>query len=408
MTRCLLTFASMKKHIRGAHIHGCVRRMMAVHLQVPVSDVKFCYECMKWFKKCQWREHCSSHLQSWRTQHCEVIVYRNTVIRPAYCPFCLWNKDLYAEDRLHQYLESANLKQHIEDKHIDTDQQHGARLVCGCGQVSFDERGLRHHLHDTHKLKNAIWLNPNPPRGKRKRNSKSEDRVSFADMEERSSKKFCTLILGDFEKQSSTDSDSTKDDTSGSSMSCFSEEVSPLSSRPTTPGIEDFIDPRILEPLAIGKDQITPAWNRVSIEDCSSQAILEEQKLEDQQCRASPIISTAIRCSSNEHEDYEITIIDTKEQTHSSQSNATKKTIDSAEIQGENQPVVMAYNDKPRQKLSAKERRKLRELKDQHLTLRQVGVNFPGIDKALLREAWVEMDISQQRCTRSRAKLRQS
>lgn len=406
MTRCLLTFASLSKNIRGAHIHGCVRRMMAVHLQVPVSDVQFCYECMKWFKKCQWREHCSSHLQSWRTQHCEVIVFRNTVIRPGYCPFCLWNKDLYAEDRLHQYLESANLKQHIEDKHIDIDQQHGARLVCGCGQVFLDERGLRHHLHDTHKLKNAIWLNPKPPRGKRKRNSKPEDRVSFADMEERSSKKFRTLTLGDFEKQSSTDSDSKKDDTSGSSMSCFSEEVSPLSSRPTSPGIEDYIDPRILEPLSIDRDHMTPAWNRVSIEDCSSQTILEEQKLEDQQCRASPMISTTTRCSSNENEDYEITINDTKEPTHSSQSNATRKAIDNAEISGENQTVTMADHKKPRRRLSAKERRKLRELKGQHLTLRQVGLNFPDINKALLREAWVEMDVSQRRCTRSRAKLR--
>lgn len=406
--RCLLTFDSLSRPIRGAHIHGCVRRMMAVNFQVPVSDVKFCYECMKWFKKCHWREHCSSHLNSWRTQHCEVIVYRNTVIRPGYCPFCLWNKDLHAEDRLHHYLESANLKQHIEDKHIDTDQQHGARLVCGCGQVFFDERGLRHHLHDAHKLKNAIWLNPKSPRGKRKRNSMSEDRVSFSDMEKRSSKKFCTLTLGDFEKQSPTDSDSTKDDTSGSSMSCSSEEVSPLSSRPTTPGIEDFIDPRILEPLAIDKDQITPAWNHVSIEDYSSQTLLEEQKLEDQQCRTFPMISTTIRCPLNENESYEITIKDTKEPTHSSRSNATRKTIDSAEIQGDNRPVVMADNDTPRQKLSAKERRKLRELKDQRLTLRQVGVNFPGIDKALLREAWVEMDTSQQRYTRSRAKLRQS
>ncbi|KAJ5098955.1 hypothetical protein N7532_005956 [Penicillium argentinense] len=40
---------------------------------------------------------------------------RYTVIRPGYYPFCLWNKDATAEDRLDYLLNSRNLKQHIEE-----------------------------------------------------------------------------------------------------------------------------------------------------------------------------------------------------------------------------------------------------------------------------------------------------
>ncbi|KAJ5085598.1 hypothetical protein N7532_010369 [Penicillium argentinense] len=79
-------------------------------------------------------------------------MYRNTVIRPGYCPFCLWNEDLAGEDRL----KSSNLKQLIEDEYILGEQEHGARLVCGYGQTFVDERSLRHHLHNTHKLNKAI------------------------------------------------------------------------------------------------------------------------------------------------------------------------------------------------------------------------------------------------------------
>ncbi|KAG0157154.1 hypothetical protein PDIDSM_4339 [Penicillium digitatum] len=57
---------------------------------------------------------------------------------------------------------------------------------------------------------------------------------------------------------------------------------------------------------------------------------------------------------------------------------------------------------KPRQRLNAKDTRKLRELKTQNLTLRQIGPHFAEIDMAFLRQAWVELKPSQG-CTRSRA-----
>ncbi|KAJ5291551.1 hypothetical protein N7478_000802 [Penicillium angulare] len=164
---CLKRMDCLKKSDRSAHIHNCVQREIALGLQVPESRLKFCYECMEWLQEIQWRDHCSFHIQSWKTQCYEVIVYRHTIIRPGYCPFCLWNVNLDPEDRFHQWLKSGNLKQHIEEKHI------GDEPICGCGQRFDNERSLRHHLHDTHRLNKAIWQNPRLPR-KRKRTSKED------------------------------------------------------------------------------------------------------------------------------------------------------------------------------------------------------------------------------------------
>jgi hypothetical protein len=58
-----------------------------------------------------------------------------------------------------------------------------------------------------------------------------------------------------------------------------------------------------------------------------------------------------------------------------------------------------------RKKLSAKDKRMLRELKSQNLTLRQIGANFPDVDTAFLRQTWMDMGAI-QRCTSSRAKQR--
>ncbi|KAJ5887618.1 hypothetical protein N7495_007659 [Penicillium taxi] len=59
---------------------------------------------------------------------------------------------------------------------------------------------------------------------------------------------------------------------------------------------------------------------------------------------------------------------------------------------------------KLRHRLNKKEKRKLFQLKDQSLTLRQIGLHFTEIEPAALRQAWKAMEVP-QRCTRSRAHL---
>jgi hypothetical protein len=68
--------------------------------------------------------------------------------------------DLPAEDRLHYWLKSGNLKQHIEERHLPEFKWPTKQLICGCTQTFDNERGLRYHLHDIHGLNKAIWQNP--------------------------------------------------------------------------------------------------------------------------------------------------------------------------------------------------------------------------------------------------------
>jgi hypothetical protein len=195
------------------------------------------------------------------------------VIRPGYCPFCLWNKDLAAEDRLHYWLTSGNLRQHIEEQHMNGNQNHGEKSICGCGEMFDEERGLRHHLHDIHKLNKAIWLSPKRQR-KRKNTYKAEARKSSEELEERCSKRVrfyryppprheheyqlsSTIFipvptLHAFVEEhpeqyycSSLSNKATRSSESSSGSPCSSATISLLSSRPTTPGL-DVIDPRIL------------------------------------------------------------------------------------------------------------------------------------------------------------------
>lgn len=270
--------ASLRKCDRSAHIHKCVRREKAFELQISESRMRFCYECMEWFSSSQWRCHLEGHLQSWQIQHCEVVIYRHTIIRPGYCPFCLWNLDLPAEDRLQYWLRSDNLREHIEGQHMAEIQRSSKNPMCGCSRTFDNERELRHHLHDMHGLNETIWQNQKPPR-KRKHACKLEEHCSSAErpkkfgfhpyqpphnedqksppgnmsaaipapvsfVEEHPEQYYCS---GTSDK-SSTNSTNSTNSRSTSIASCFSAAHSQLSSRPTSPGL-DVIDPRILKPI---------------------------------------------------------------------------------------------------------------------------------------------------------------
>jgi hypothetical protein len=62
--------------------------------------------------------------------------------------------------------------------------------------------------------------------------------------------------------------------------------------------------------------------------------------------------------------------------------------------------VQLDKSDGLRKELNARQKKKLRELKSQNLTLRKIASHFPDIDRASLRQAWIGMAPS-QRCTRS-------
>ncbi|KAJ6105933.1 hypothetical protein N7512_009450 [Penicillium capsulatum] len=265
----------------------------AAKKKLQESNVRFCYQCMKWFTSRQWRDHCDAHLQSWDSQYCEVITYRHTVIRPGYCPFCLWNVELHAEDRLDFWLNSGNLRQHIEEQHMRGIQWSTTKPACGCAQTFDNERGLRHHLHDAHGLNKAIWLNPKPPR-KRKRHCKAEARNSSTEEQDERPRKIrfyhfppprlhheyqlsnhifvpVPALLSFVEEHPEqyycpdvTDKTSTGS-RSNSVTTCFSAVNSPLNSRLTPPGLE-VIDPKILEPLVFDEAKGQKSCEQVAVQ----------------------------------------------------------------------------------------------------------------------------------------------
>ncbi|CAG8417792.1 unnamed protein product [Penicillium salamii] len=306
---CQINIASLRKCDRSAHIHGCIRREKAFGLQRPESEMRFCYECMDWCLSSQWRDHCDTHLQSWKAQHCEVIIYRHTVIRPGYCPFCLWDPDLSAEKRLRYWLRSDNLREHIEGQHLAKIGHCQTKLICGCSQSFHNERDLRLHLHDAHGLKETIWQNPKLP-NKRKRTCKLEAQRSSTGPQEGRPKKArfynyshpChgredCLTEGSFipvpallpsveENVEQYSGPSMCDKYSASSRRnsvelCFSELGSSPSSGPTTPGLE-AIDPRIFE---------TPKFNRDNARQSCDQAAIQPKSLisPHEECEATSV-----------------------------------------------------------------------------------------------------------------------
>lgn len=291
----------MEMRKRSPHIHDCVRRDIAQRLLVRKSDLQYCYECMTWCPKTEWRDHCNCHLQSWSDRHCEVIVYRHTVIRPGYCPCCLWNQELPADERLKYWLYSADLRNHVEENHIGKVEWPTSEPICGCSRSFKSERDFRYHLHDVHKLADGIWKSrrvtskrkraakepacvdekaqePKPKEIKFRHYNPPNKRLQTVDSHERS-----TIIqtLAPVPTQTNftfcgypCPPSNSIGVTSGSSASesntaDASASTSPLSSLRTTPDLE-LIDPRILDPVWFGGGEPTGAFDSAA---CSGDGV---------------------------------------------------------------------------------------------------------------------------------------
>ncbi|KAJ5475343.1 hypothetical protein N7539_008409 [Penicillium diatomitis] len=239
---CRKQIARITKSERNTHVHDCVRHEKALDLHLSESKLRFCYQCMEWLTSSQWRDHCNVHLEAWDTKHCEVITYRRTVIRPGHCPFSLWDLNLPAEERLYYWLKSGNLKKHIEEQHICEQKEPPKKL-------RFYRYPPPRYEHE-HRLSANIFL-PVP-----------------------------TLLTFMEEHPEQYDSSNVSDESTESSsfVSCFSDAETPLSSRSRTPQLEDFIDPRILEPFQVDKEGVYPPCGQSSVQLGSIRTPLEEHE----------------------------------------------------------------------------------------------------------------------------------
>ncbi|KAK1141018.1 hypothetical protein N8T08_009675 [Aspergillus melleus] len=292
---CQDNIQTLPKPKRSRHIHDCVRKATASRLGITDYQLRYCYECMSWFQENDWHHHSGQHLQSWDNLHCEVIIYRNTVIRPGYCPCCLWDQTLEPEERVKYWLHSAGLRGHIEKKHIQKMEWPSMNPICGCSRSFESEIDFRRHLHDVHGLTNAIWLRPEPkPAVKRKRGTGEQQKRAAVKDEGAASKSikfrhYRPLPLdqpvaadaephspnavhppshdaaqvgiinrehADFDHNASVHARVSSDNENN--VGDISTVASTLSSARTTPDL-DLIDPRLLEPGVSGEGGITLA-----------------------------------------------------------------------------------------------------------------------------------------------------
>ena len=289
----LIIKCRLEKPKRSAHIHDCVHKVTARRLGIAAHQLRYCYECMSWVQENNWHDHSSQHLQCWDNVHCEVIIYRHTVIRPGYCPCCLWDQTLEPEKRMKHWLHSAGLRGHIERRHIQKMKWPTTKPTCGCSGLFESEIELRRHLHDVHGLTNAIWRRPeSKPAVKRKRGAVAQQNRVGSNDEGAAPKKikfrhYQSLPLDQqvaVEPHSATAINLPSHDTanagfvnqehadldhnarvhgrsssdSESIMGDISTVTSLLSSARTTPDLE-LIDPRLLEPGVLGKGGTTLA-----------------------------------------------------------------------------------------------------------------------------------------------------
>jgi len=130
---------------RSRHIHSCRRR----ELSLVSESTEYCYRCCTWFKNNDdFDHHCRSHLIQLDPM-CEVWTYRNTLVTPGICPFCVGQDQLPATKRYHQFPESFRLWRHV-DRHLLETLWPGPCPHPLCDLVLKDAEDFNCHMIDIH------------------------------------------------------------------------------------------------------------------------------------------------------------------------------------------------------------------------------------------------------------------
>lgn len=93
--------------------------------------------------------------------HYEAITYRSTLIKPAYCIFCLWddNDNLDTPSRMRSFSRSHDLRRHLETHVIDM-KWPGVCPDGSCSKPFNYAQDFRRHLHDIHTYHKSVWQSP--------------------------------------------------------------------------------------------------------------------------------------------------------------------------------------------------------------------------------------------------------
>ncbi|KAK5358461.1 hypothetical protein LTS03_011278 [Exophiala xenobiotica] len=139
------------------HLYSCRKKQSAANGRFS----EFCFLCFQWLVDAEsWHDHASHHLEHVPTLplKCNLTVFRGNVIRPALCPNCLGNDILTPTERMRQFLNITEWKDHVHRCYP----RQGGPFECRhprCRQVpAFDQNSLfiehRADLHQTPSPKN--------------------------------------------------------------------------------------------------------------------------------------------------------------------------------------------------------------------------------------------------------------
>ena len=143
---------SLRKDRRSTHINNCRHIEIAYGLARQRAELKYCFTCFDWLIEEDWDEHCQFHFASVSFKICSIIVHCSTLVRPAFCPFCMGDNTLSASLRWSSWIRQEKLWRHLES-HIKTSCW---PLDCPhpwCNLELDDETSFLYHLNDAHDLR---------------------------------------------------------------------------------------------------------------------------------------------------------------------------------------------------------------------------------------------------------------
>ncbi|CAG8296393.1 unnamed protein product [Penicillium salamii] len=128
--RCRVSMSSLPIQVRAKHILQCERysrngaqyqqlykNNKRAHRRVNRNYLEFCYLCAEMVDgEEEWKKHCQIHIEN-LTPRCGMLRYRNTLISPGLCPFCLSDGTKEYDARFRQWRDKSTLLNHI-DEHL--------------------------------------------------------------------------------------------------------------------------------------------------------------------------------------------------------------------------------------------------------------------------------------------------
>lgn len=151
--RYLSNRGRIAKPRRASHIHTCRHIEQAHYFNRDRSEIKYCYVCFHWFTIDDWEKHCQLHLDAIKSKNCATITYCHTLLRPAFCPFCLGGIEaqMSASKRWSSWTRENQLREHLAT--------HLAKakwpMKCPhplCKLNLVDATSFAYHLSDSHRL----------------------------------------------------------------------------------------------------------------------------------------------------------------------------------------------------------------------------------------------------------------